>query len=129
MVTKIDVSEIDESIQEEIKDYLIRVASDLVNNAKEEAPVSSGRLRQSIQIQEQGENEILVGTNLEYAPYIEFGTEPHYPPIEPLKKWVRRKLNVEEDVAYAVQQKIGQEGTEPNPFMDRAIERTRDRFR
>ena len=128
MVTEIDLSELDEAVKDEVQDFLIDAASRLVNEAKRNAPVNSGRLRQSIQVLERGEDEILVGTNLEYAAPVEFGTEPHYPPIEPLKKWVRRKLGVEEDVAYAVQQKIGAEGTDAQPFMRDAIKSTRDYY-
>jgi len=125
MVTRIDLSELDEEIKGEVKDYIINVANKLVNEAKKNAPVASGHLRQDIDIIEREDNTITVGTNLKYASFVEFGTDPHYPPIEPLKKWVRRKLGVEEDVAYAVQQKIGQEGTEPQPYMRDAIESTR----
>ena len=128
MVTEIDVSEVDEAIREEVKKVLIEIATTLTNNAKKEAPVNSGELRQSIQVLERGENEIIVGTQKNYAPFVEFGTEPHFPPIEPIKKWVHRKLGMGDDVAYAVQQKIGKEGTDANPFMQRAIEETRQEY-
>ena len=128
MVTEIDLSEVDSKIREEVKDLLIRIGTEITNEAKKEAPVSSGELRQSIQIHEKDSQRIILGTKKEYAAPVEYGTEPHYPPIAPLKKWVRRKLGVEEDVAYAVQQKIGQEGTEPNPFMGRAIGTVKEDF-
>ena len=51
-----------------------------------------------------------------YAEFVERGTGPHYPPIEPLKKWARRVLG-DEGAAYAVQQKIGKHGTKPQPFI------------
>jgi len=43
------------------------------NSAKMKAPVDSGNLRNSITHVVQG-NEGIVGTNVEYAPYVEFGT-------------------------------------------------------
>ena len=48
------------------------------NDAKERCPVGkTGQLRNSIEHRVQGANyktECVVGTNLEYAPYVEFGT-------------------------------------------------------
>ncbi len=41
--------------------------------AKELAPVDTSRLRNSIS-HETDENTVYVGTNVEYAPYVEFGT-------------------------------------------------------
>ena len=41
--------------------------------AKENAPVKFGVLRRSITTEQDG-NDMLVGTNIEYAPYQEFGT-------------------------------------------------------
>lgn len=47
---------------------------------------------------------------------VEYGSVPHYPPIKPLLKWARRVLG-DESAAYAVQQKIGEEGTQPQPYV------------
>lgn len=43
------------------------------NEAKEQCPVDKGQLRNSI-THEIDNNDGYVGTNLEYAPYVEFGT-------------------------------------------------------
>ena len=43
------------------------------NQAKENAPVQTGYLRRSITHEING-NEGIIGTNVEYAPYVEFGT-------------------------------------------------------
>lgn len=43
------------------------------NSAKEKVPVNTGNLRNSITYKVEG-NEGTVGTNVEYAPYIEYGT-------------------------------------------------------
>lgn len=42
--------------------------------AKLECPVDTGRLRNSITHQVEGENAVYIGTNVEYAPYVELGT-------------------------------------------------------
>ncbi|WP_019008981.1 HK97-gp10 family putative phage morphogenesis protein [Deinococcus aquatilis] len=38
------------------------------------APVDTGRLRQSINVQKIGKGHYRVGTNVNYAPFVEFGT-------------------------------------------------------
>lgn len=45
--------------------------------AKTKCPVDTGRLRGSIS-HKVVENEGYIGTNVEYAPYVEFGTGSHY---------------------------------------------------
>ena len=42
--------------------------------AKQLAPVDTGRLRNSITHQQYNEDTEIIGTNVEYAPYQEFGT-------------------------------------------------------
>ena len=69
-----------------------------------------------------GENRVVWGYAATYAEYVEKGTSAHYPPIEPLKKWARRVLG-DEGAAYAVQQKIGQEGTDAQPFIEPGAQR------
>lgn len=87
---------------------------------KEATPVGvTGLLRQSITHERRDEgNELAARTfsPLNYAAAVELGTRPHYPPIEPLQDWVRKKLDVtdEEDVqriARLIQFKIGRKGT------------------
>ena len=42
--------------------------------AKALSPVDTGRLRNSITHQQYDENTEIIGTNVEYAPYVELGT-------------------------------------------------------
>lgn len=45
------------------------------NYAKKACPVDTGRLRSSItHLVDAGENAVFIGTNVEYAPYVELGT-------------------------------------------------------
>ena len=46
--------------------------------AKDLAPVDTGNLRNSITHQVD-DNSVYIGTNVEYAPYVELGTGKHYP--------------------------------------------------
>jgi len=128
MIFEVDVSDVDEEIQKNVDEFLFKIANELVNELKKEAPVHEGRLRQSIQIFGKDENKYYVGTNVNYAMDIQMGTEPFYPPIEPLRRWARLKLGSEK-LGYAVQQKIGQEGISKNPYVDRAVENIKQRYR
>ena len=44
--------------------------------AKDDCPVDTGRLRNSISNKIDG-NDVYIGTNVEYAPYVEFGDSKH----------------------------------------------------
>ena len=90
----------------------------LEREIKERTPTTFGVLRASVF----GEEQVLadsvigvVGTAMSYAVPVELGTQPHFPPIEPLKDWVRAKLNVPpeqvDEVAYLVARKIAAHGT------------------
>lgn len=50
------------------------LALKLRNEAVRRCPVDTGRLRQSIGLQKIGDGHYRVGTNVSYAPYVEFGT-------------------------------------------------------
>lgn len=67
------------------------------------------------------------GTAIEYGPAEEFGSRPHWPPIEPLKDWARRH-GMEESAAYAIAAKIAREGTEAAPFLFPAFEEERPKY-
>lgn len=45
--------------------------------AKRECPVDTGRLRNSITHQLNGENSVQIGTNVEYGKFVEMGTARH----------------------------------------------------
>lgn len=78
----------------------MRQATMLVQRSgKINAPVDTGRLRASImpEVRTEG-NKVqgVVGSNVVYAPYMEFGTgvfagnSPYFPPPEALETWARR---------------------------------------
>lgn len=112
--------------------------------AKALVPVHMGRLAGSITTQaaRQGTNteapatasdriaaptddmETLVGTAVEYGPWVEFGTGPHWPPLAPLKEWARLVLG-DESAAYAIALKIAQKGTDAQPYLRPALDLAR----
>ena len=65
-----------------------------------------------------------------YAGYVETGTSPHFPPIEPLMLWAKRKFAVDEkeakSIAFAIARKISVSGTKGHFMFQRAVENEQD---
>ena len=57
----------------------------------------------------------VVGTSLNYAQAVEFGTKPHFPPVEALEAWVEKRLGAKgkeiRSIAFLVARKIAAHGT------------------
>lgn len=68
------------------------VAQQLRTEAIRLAPVDTGRLRQSIGVRRIGDGHYRVGTNVSYAPFVEFGTRHTraQPFLRPALEKVRR---------------------------------------
>lgn len=123
-----DAEDADAELTEETRRIILEVANTLVNELKQEAPTgATGDLRRSFQLFRVSDNVVWLGSRLGYAQFVNDGTEPHTPPFEPIQRWARRKLG-DESAAGAVWQKIREEGTEPNPYLDRAFENTLSQF-
>jgi len=63
---------------------------------------------------------VLVGSISKYAPYIEFGTRPHWPPISKIRAWCIRK-GLGAGAAFVVARKIAERGTPPRPWLNPAF--------
>lgn len=113
-----------EDAEEEVQAFLDDLAVKLSNQLKQEAPVDTGQLRQSISIVGREKGKITVGIQAKYAMALQNGTEAFTPPLQPLKEWGRRKLGSERAGA-AVWQKIREEGIDANPFVTRALNNLR----
>lgn len=73
-----------------------------------------------------------VSVDAPHAPFMEYGTRPHFPPLEPLAEWAYQKglADSEEEaqaVALGVARKIAAKGLEPRHFMARAIKELKRR--
>jgi len=124
-----DLTELEGELSEETRQILEDIGNDLVNNLKVEAPVgATGDLRRSFQIFRRGPNTVVLGSRLSYAKDVNDGRGPHKPDFDKLKVWARRKLG-DESAAGGVYQKIRREGTEPNPYIDRAVDATLENYR
>lgn len=98
--------------------------------------IASGNLLASIstKIEVDGSVYTVILNSLNYLKYLETGTKPHWPPTEPILKWVKDKrlptreytgdksLPTEKQLTYLVCRKIAKEGTEPNYIIAETIE-------
>ena len=118
--------------EEEILKAMDRAMDDIIDsiftksqeNIVEEGAVDRGTLLKSGNVNRKFlEKEIVYSAP--HAVFVEFGTDPHMPPVDPIMEWARRKLGLPEDearrVAWAIAKKIEKEGTPGIHFMEKAI--------
>jgi len=149
-----ELKEVQREIEQKIKDLhgpemllAIRTATLLVQrDAKINAPVNTGRLRASIVPSVMSHGDVIegiVGSNVTYAPYVEFGTKPHWPPLAPIMRWVHlkklagtysiktkrrtggatRQRSEDYIVAKWIQKAIAERGTKPQEYLKKAFEK------
>lgn len=71
--------EILEKMNSAIIRALYRIGLQCVSFAQKLCPVSTGRLRNSITFEiDENDNSVFIGTNVEYAAYVELGTGKYY---------------------------------------------------
>lgn len=96
---------------------------------------SSGNLSKSIKgIVKMNGKYLTVSISLEdYWKYIEYGTNPHFPPVDKIREWIRvkpvlprplasGKLPTENQLAFLIGRKISKFGTKPKPFLNNTKE-------
>lgn len=77
----------------------------------------------------------LVETSSPHASFVEFGTRPHFVPIQPLEDWALAKLpgvDSEEEArsaAFAISRKIAKHGTKPKPVWRTTFQKAQPRIR
>lgn len=107
------VVEADQFLKGELQQQLPRGAGGIAGGAG---------LAGSIFTEEQRLSEQVIGavaSPLAYAEYVEVGTRPHMPPIQPIQDWVQAKLNITDEsesrsVAFLIARKISRVGTKPD---------------
>ncbi|HAG52464.1 MAG TPA: hypothetical protein DCL21_01620 [Alphaproteobacteria bacterium] len=83
----------------------------------------TGEITSKIQLKVLSVDSINLISGANHSAPMEYGTQPHWAPIDPLKKWASRKLG-DEKIGYAVQKKIAKEGTQAKPYMRSALDIT-----
>lgn len=101
-----------------VRRFLDRGAIGIQGEGRRRAPVDTGRLRNSISVESPTNRMRRIGPNVEYGPYVEFGTRPHYPPKGALSGWAQRHGMTDQQA----RQSIGRKGTKAQPYMAPAAE-------
>ncbi|GCE49197.1 HK97 gp10 family phage protein [Thermosporothrix hazakensis] len=69
-----DLDQAVDELENRTEQELLATGKECKNEAQKRVPVRTGRLKNSISYEQTDRYEVLVGTNVEYAPYVEFGT-------------------------------------------------------
>lgn len=98
-----------------------------ITSASPHPAVATGELAGSVRSFPLDDGAI-VRVTAPHAPFMEEGTRPHYPPIQPLRDWVVTKGFAQDEasverIARAVALKIARDGIAPRHFFAKAVKR------
>lgn len=136
-----------DKVSKETIDTINQTMLEVRNGAVRSVPVDVGRLRSSITLTKMNPSNKLseVYTNVEYAPFIEFGTKSkvEIPSglesyasqfqrtggsfdmlLENIRQWCRHK-GIDEAAAFPIARKIAKEGIKAQPYLFPAFEKER----
>lgn len=101
-----------------------------LNRALAEVPhgATSGLAQSAFGPEVEQDGSVVWGFAAEYSRFVEFGTRPHFPPVDALKRWARRVLG-DESAAWPVARKIAEEGTPEQPFVRPGIDAVKAKLR
>lgn len=85
-------------------------------------PVDLGHLRASIVLEPNitDSDSYTLRDGVEYGVSVEYGSSPHWVPLQPLIEWAKRHGG-DEGFGYAIQRKIAKEGVNEQPFFRPAL--------
>ena len=107
-----------------LRKFLAKAGFVLELHMKTGAPVDTGRLRSSI-ISKPSPTRMSVGPTVFYAPFVEFGSRPHWAPTGALQPWARRHgfpAGALGDLI--VRRIIARRGTRAHPFAGPAMKKS-----
>lgn len=113
------------NLQAVLQDYIEELKIEYENNLLDSDRVASWELINNIEIVTSFEGyDYWIGFNLkDYWKYVEYGTKPHFPPVDALLRWIeikpvlpypnsKGKLPTPKQLAYLIGRKISEVGTE-----------------
>lgn len=109
-------------------DGIRRATALVLRDAKKNVPVDSGQLKSSltadVRVPTLGSKKVVgvVGSNKSYAPYVEMGTKPHWPPLRAVETWARRHGIS----PFLVARSIATKGTKATKFLQNSFDSNRD---
>ncbi|NQT35375.1 HK97 gp10 family phage protein, partial [bacterium] len=85
--------ELKDAVYEGVQEIALEIQRSAVTKLKEHGAIDLGQLWNSIHIHRISPTEVIVGTNVEYAAAVEFGTKGHWLTIDKIpgfRGWLRR---------------------------------------
>lgn len=109
----------------------LRFEGIVADTIEREGVVNTGELKRSLETTRMN-NGAIVSVDAPHAPFMEFGTRPHFPPIAPLTDWVLQKGMADDEeeakgIAYRIAQSIAKNGIKPRFYMADSIKKMRGR--
>ena len=117
----------------------MRIIADAKVNLRENLSVVTGLLRASGHVMRQGW-ELTIGffdttnRNSGYASFVEYGRRAgKMPPPDEIGAWVYKKFHLKDwktanSLGWAIAKRIAQQGTQPHPFFEPAVDKNKSRF-
>jgi hypothetical protein len=106
-----------------IDDVLMKAGFKVENTATElisKRATNTGRLLQSVGVAQLPNHQVVVFTNVDYAPDVEEGTKPHTAPLDDIIEWARLKFQLNDkearETGARVWEKIKKYGTKGKFF-------------
>lgn len=94
-----------------------QIRDEAKNNVKQLDAFDTGALFNSIEVGESPQGmRVAVYSTAKHAPFIEFGTAPHFPPIDKIRAWCARK-GIPESAAFPIARAISERGTPERPWL------------
>lgn len=124
------VMKLGDAVRTEVANAVKSSAVAIESGAKVRCTVDTGNLRANIHHSIDPKDPLvgkIAAVKVEYASYVEFGTRPHFPPPEALKKWAA--AHGMPGGEYAIARAIARRGTKARPYLYPAYEEEIPRFR
>lgn len=105
-------------VKESARRALEGLGIDAVEQMQKTVPFASGHLKDNIdfKVTEEGDKIVLEINMPFYAKFVEYGTPPHFPPLEAIVEWCVSK-GIPIEAAYPIAKAMSEQGTRPQPFI------------
>jgi len=112
-------------VDKAVKREVLNAATTIQRMARGDAPVDRGTLRREIKFNHRGLTST-VWSGAKYGREVEEGRKPgRWPNMDSLQGWVKRKIKPAnkrlKSITYLVARKIHDEGTDPQPYFEPAV--------
>jgi hypothetical protein len=112
------LSELITNIDEDLSNAIVKLGDSIVaearSNLQNNTNINSGTLLSSIRILDEGTNYVIIGSDVPYAGYIEYGRGPVRPINGEWLHWIDKQTGKDVFAKFA-------KATEPSPFLEPAV--------